>query len=221
MIEAIVKFLLAYLIGTIMGGQVVGKLRGGVDLRQHGSGNVGATNALRTQGKAFALAVLLIDVGKGVLAVLLIPQLPWPLAEAQPWPLDWQAYACGVGVALGHCYPVWYRFQGGKGVATLAGVFGAVLPASLLLILPAFLLVVMLTGYVSLATLAASAAAGLYVACIDARGAWSAAGGFTAFMALLVVFKHRENIGRLFAGTESRFDKFRVLGNALDKWLDR
>lgn len=94
--------LAAYALGSLMGGLIVARLKGGVNLRASGSGNIGATNALRTQGKAFAAAVLLIDVLKGVLAVLLIPKLPWPLAEAQPWPLDWQAYACGVGVALGH-----------------------------------------------------------------------------------------------------------------------
>lgn len=217
MIEALAKFLLAYLIGTIMGGQVVGKLRGGVDLRQHGSGNVGATNALRTQGKAFALAVLLIDVGKGVLAVLLLPQLAWPLVEAQPWPLDWQAYACGVGVALGHCYPVWYRFQGGKGVATLAGVFGTLLPAALPLILGGFIVVTILTGYVALASVSAAVLALFYTACIDARGALSATGAFTAAMTLLVVWKHRENLLRIARGQEHRFEKARLL----QKWLKR
>lgn len=212
--ELLVKAALAYLLGNIMGGHLIGKLRG-LDLSKVGSGNIGATNALRAGGTRVGLLVLAIDIGKGLLGALVVPLLPITFGEpADPALLP---YVCGAAVTLGHCYPALWKFQGGKGVATLAGVFGAVLPMSLLLILPAFLLVVMLTGYVSLATLAASAAAGLYVACIDTRGAWSAAGAFTAFMALLVVFKHRENIGRLFAGTESRFDKFRILG----KWLDR
>lgn len=212
--ELLLKAALAYLLGNLMGGHLIGKLRG-LDLSKVGSGNIGATNALRAGGTRFALMVLAIDVAKGLAGALLIPLLPISFgAPADPALLP---YVCGAAVTLGHCYPALWKFQGGKGVATLAGVFGAVLPMSLLPILPAFLLVVMLTGYVSLATLAASAAAGLYVACIDARGAWSAAGGFTAFMALLVVFKHRENIARLFAGTESRFEKFRVIG----RWLDR
>ncbi len=217
MIEALVKFLIAYLVGTIMGGQVIGALRGGVDLRQHGSGNVGATNALRTQGKAFALAVLLIDVLKGVLAVLLIPKLPWPLAEAQPWPTDWQAYACGVGVALGHCYPAWYRFQGGKGVATLAGVFATLLPAALPWLLGGFIVVTILSGYVALASVSAAVLALFYIACIDARGLLSAAGAFTTAMTLLVVWKHRRNLLNLARGQENRFEKARIL----HRWLNR
>jgi glycerol-3-phosphate acyltransferase PlsY len=215
MLEVILKAVLAYLLGNVMGGHLVGKLRG-VDLGSVGSGNIGATNALRTQGSRFALLVLAIDVGKGVLGALAIPALPISFGEPL---LDRESlgYVCGAAVTLGHCYPALWKFRGGKGVATLAGVFGAVLPHALPWMLLAFVLAVLLTGYVSLATLFASAVAGLYVACFDARGALSAAGGFTAFMAALVVFKHRENIGRLVAGNESRFEKLRVIG----RWLDR
>jgi glycerol-3-phosphate acyltransferase PlsY len=216
MLEVILKAVLAYLLGNVMGGHLVGTLRG-VDLGRVGSGNIGATNALRTQGTRFALLVLAIDVGKGVLGALAIPALPISFGEPA---LDRESlgYVCGAAVTLGHCYPALWKFRGGKGVATLAGVFGAVLPHALPWILLAFVLVVMLTGYVSLATLFAAAVAGLHVACFDdARGALSAAGAFTAFMAGLVVFKHRENIGRLAAGNESRFEKLRVIG----RWLDR
>lgn len=217
MLEVILKAVMAYLLGNVMGGHLVGKLRG-VDLGRVGSGNIGATNALRTQGTGFALLVLAIDVGKGVLGALAIPLLPIPFGDGAP-ALDRESlgYVCGAAVTLGHCYPALWKFRGGKGVATLAGVFGAVLPWALPWILLGFVLVVMLTGYVSLATLFAALTAGLYVACFDARGALSAAGVFTAFMAALVVFKHRENIGRLVAGNESRFEKLRVIG----RWLDR
>lgn len=216
MLEVLLKAVLAYLLGNFMGGHLVGKLRG-VDLGRVGSGNIGATNALRTQGTRFALLVLAIDVGKGVLGALAIPALP--LSFGEPAALDRESigFVCGAAVTLGHCYPALWKFRGGKGVATLAGVFGALLPHALPWMLLAFVLVVMLTGYVSLATLFAAAVAGLYVACFDARGALSAAGAFTAFMALLVVFKHRDNIGRLVSGTESRFEKLRVIG----RWLDR
>lgn len=216
MLEVLLKAVLAYLLGNVMGGHLVGKLRG-VDLGRVGSGNIGATNALRTQGTRFALLVLAIDVGKGVLGALAIPALP--LSFGEPAALDRESigFVCGAAVTLGHCYPALWKFRGGKGVATLAGVFGALLPHALPWMLLAFVLVVMLTGYVSLATLFAAAVAGLYVACFDARGALSAAGAFTAFMALLVVFKHRDNIGRLVSGTESRFEKLRVIG----RWLDR
>ena len=218
MLEVILKAALAYLLGNVMGGHLVGKLRG-VDLGRVGSGNIGATNALRTQGTRFALLVLAIDVGKGVLGALVIPLLPIHFGDGASPALDRESlgYVCGAAVTLGHCYPALYKFRGGKGVATLAGVFGAVLPWALPWIMLSFVLVVLLSGYVSLATLAAAAVAGLYVACVDARGALSAAGAFTAFMAMLVVFKHRENIGRLATGQESRFEKLRVIG----RWLDR
>jgi glycerol-3-phosphate acyltransferase PlsY len=215
MIELFMKFLAAYLIGNIMGGQVVGRLRGGVDLSKLGSGNVGATNALRTQGKLFALAVLLIDVFKGVCAVVFVPALMWEWAGASGWPREWMAYLCGMAVALGHCYPFFYRFKGGKGVATLAGVFGTLLTPALPWILGAFVLIVLLTGYVSLATLAASITALLYVAFADTRGIESATGIFTIAMCVLIAWKHRENMGRLMRGTESRFEKARILG----RWL--
>lgn len=203
---------LAYLLGNLMGGHLLGRLRG-VDLSTQGSGNVGATNALRTQGKGFAVLVLLIDVLKGLCAVLLVPLLPF-LSAAEPEALR---YACGAAVTLGHCYPALWGFRGGKGVATLAGAFGALMPWSLPWILGGFVVVVLLSGYVSLATILATAMAGLYVTCIGPMGAASMAGAFTLAMALLVLFKHRQNLARLATGTEHRFERLRILG----QWLDR
>ena len=214
MLELILKFLAAYLLGGVMGGDVMRRLAGGADLRGSGSGNVGATNALRTRGAKFALGVLAIDIGKGVLAALALPLIPLPGSDPALSPAI--PYACGLGAALGHCYPVFQKFNGGKGVATLAGVFGALLPAALPWLILAFALVVMLSGYVSLASIAGGVAALLYVSCFGS-GFWSLAGGFTAAMLALILFKHRDNIGRLFAGTESRFEKARVLGKLFDR----
>lgn len=209
MIDPVWQTALAYLIGTIMGGQIVGWLRGGVDLRTQGSGNLGATNALRTQGARFALGVLAIDVIKGVVASLVVPALPTfgePLLDRGQ-----QAYLCGVAVAVGHCYPVTAGFRGGKGVATLAGVFGALMSAALPWMLAGFALVVLLTGYVSLATMMAALVALLYVTCLSAAGLFSEAGAFTLAMSALVVWKHRDNLRRLVAGDEHRFEKAMVL----------
>ena len=218
MIEALAKTVLAYLLGNLMGGQIVGRLCGGVDLRQFGSGNVGATNALRTQGKGFAAAVLLIDVLKGVIAVLLVPALPWPSAlGGAALHHETLGYLCGVGVALGHCYPITLGLRGGKGVATLAGVFGALMPLALPGILLVFVLVILFSGYVSAATLGAAVFALLWALVIDGHGPLSAPGLFTVAMALLVTFKHRENIRRLLRGDEHRFEKARLIG----RWLDR
>ena len=216
MIEILLKLAAAYLLGGLMGGDVMRWLRGGADLRQSGSGNVGATNALRTRGKGFAIGVLLIDIGKGVLASLAIPAIHWPGAQAAALPQLEQGFLCGVAVALGHCYPLFQKFRGGKGVATLAGVFGALLPAALPWMLLVFVLAVILSGYVAIASIGGAVAAYAYVALFDG-GVQSAAGLFALAMLLLVVFKHRENIARLLKGSEHRFEKAMVLR----KWLAR
>lgn len=216
MIELLAKALAAYLLGGLMGGDLMRVLLGGGDLRGAGSGNVGATNALRTRGPRFALGVLLIDIGKGVAAVLAIPLLPWQLPGGSGLSVQQLGYACGVAVTLGHCYPAFKRFRGGKGVATLAGVFAALLPAVFLIVLGVFVLVTLLTGYVGLASPAAAVAA-LFVVAGFGAGLWSSTGAFTAAMAALVVFKHRENLWRIRAGTEHRFEKARVLGRLFDR----
>lgn len=217
MTELIAKVVFAYLLGTCMGGFIVGRLRGGVDLRELGSGNVGATNALRTQGKGFALAVLLIDIGKGVLAATVVPMLPWPLPGAMAAGSDALPYACGVAAALGHVYPIWFGFRGGKGAATLAGIFAVLLTAALGWMLLAFALVLVLTGYVGLATVTAAITALLYTTCFSPQGLYSPPGLFTLTMTLLVVYTHRENLARVWQGRESRFERAMVF----KRWLGR
>ena len=217
MAELLTKFLAAYLLGSCMGGFIVGRLRGGVDLRTEGSGNVGATNALRTQGKAFALLVLLIDVGKGIVAATLVPALPWPLPGTLAFGRTALPYACGVAAALGHVYPVWFGFRGGKGAATLGGIFAVLLTAALPWMLLAFALVLVLTGFVGLSTVTAAITALLHVTCFSAQGIFSPAGVFTLTMTLLVVYTHRTNLARVWQGTESRFEKAMVV----KRWLGR
>ncbi len=199
--------LAAYLIGGVLGGRIIGRLRG-VDLRAAGSGNVGATNALRTQGKVFALAVLLIDMAKGALAALLLPQLAGEQASAA------LPYFCGAAATLGHCFPPWYGFNGGKGVATLSGAFLALLPAAFTWMLAVFVLMVLLTGTVSLATLA-GVLTGFLLVLWQTSAPGHPATLFALAMLLLVLFTHRENWRRLAAGTESRFERARLLG----RWL--
>lgn len=196
----------AFVLGGVLGGDIVGRLKR-VDLRAAGSGNIGATNALRTQGAAFALMVLAIDAGKGVLAVWLLPPLA-AASEALP-------FACGAAAVLGHCFSPWHGFNGGKGVATLAGVFMALLPAAFGWMMLAFVLTVLLTGVVSLATLFGGLVALLVVSCFSAGGVFTPAGAFAAAMLLLVLLTHRDNWRRLLNGSESRFEKARVLGRAL------
>jgi len=202
MLELSIKILLAYLIGALLGSLILGRLRG-VDIRAMGSGNAGATNALRTQGKAFALAVLLIDAGKGVLAVRWLPPVLLPgIGQDPDLSREWLTLACAFAVILGHVYPVWFGFRGGKGAATMIGVAGALDPRLLVPVLLCWFAVLLLTGYVGLATMIAAVA--LLVA-----AHWLDPGnmpllGFCILVAAFVIYTHRSNIARMWTGQENR-----------------
>jgi glycerol-3-phosphate acyltransferase PlsY len=205
MLELGVKTLLAYLVGAMLGSLVLGRLRG-VDIRSLGSGNAGATNALRTQGKWFGLAVFLIDIGKGVLVVRWLPQAQLPGVSPDPsLSREWLALACGLAVIIGHVYPVWFAFRGGKGVATMIGVAGALEPRLLLPVLGLWLSVLLLTGYVGLASMLAAAALVAVVYLLEPKDTPLLT--FCIVVALFVVYTHRGNIARMAAGTENRVRK--------------
>jgi glycerol-3-phosphate acyltransferase PlsY len=205
MLELSVKTLLAYLLGALLGSLLLGQLRG-IDIRRAGSGNAGATNALRTQGKLFAFSVLVIDIGKGVLAVLWLPQASLPGVPVDPGlPRAWLTLACGFAVIVGHVYPVWFGFRGGKGVATMIGVIGALDVRLLLPVLGSWLVVLVLTGYVGLASILAAAALIVFVYVLEPHN--TALLCFCAAIAIFVVFTHRANIARMRAGNEHRVQR--------------
>jgi glycerol-3-phosphate acyltransferase PlsY len=201
----VIKVILSYLLGSIVGSLLVGRLRGGVDIRRLGSGNAGGTNALRTQGKGFAFWVMLIDIGKGWLATRVVA----PFHTTQPY--AWLAAVCGIAVMLGHVYPVFYGFRGGKGVATLVG---AALGLDFWLLLPmlgTWLVAVVLFGFVGLASMLGA----LALAVAGAMGAWEPRGPLVAFgvlSAVLIAFTHRSNIARMRAGTEPRARRLWLFG---------
>lgn len=203
MLELGVKSLMAYLLGALLGSLILGRLRG-VDIRRLGSGNAGATNALRTQGKLFGLAVLLIDAGKGVLAVLCLPGAPWPPADPAV-SREWLTLACALAVIVGHVYPVWFSFRGGKGVATMVGVIGALEPRLLLPVCIAWLTVLLLTGYVGLASMLAGAALVGFVYVTEPGNQPLLT--FCGVIELFVIFTHRANIARMASGQEHRVQK--------------
>jgi glycerol-3-phosphate acyltransferase PlsY len=210
MLELGVKLLLAYLLGSLMGALLVGRLRG-VDIRTMGSGNAGGTNALRTQGKLFALAVVVIDVAKGWLAAGWLPGLPLPgIGLDAAIARDWLTMGCGLAVIVGHVFPVWYEFRGGKGAATLVGVLAAVVPNYLLPVLGVWLLVVTLTGYVGLATISACCSLPVLVAAL-AKPPPPALLTFAVLIAAFVVYTHRGNLARMRAGTEPRAQRLWLL----------
>lgn len=211
--ELVFKVVLSYLLGSIVGGLLVGQLRGGVDIRRLGSGNAGGTNALRTQGKKFALWVLFIDIGKGWLATAVIA--PWAPPGMNPEPAEWGAWAaaaCGVAVMLGHIYPVWYGFRGGKGVATLLGAVLGIGPWLLIPMLLTWFVSLVLLGFVGLSSMLGAVA---LVVAIAAAGASPRTPLLTygVASALLIAFTHRSNISRMFSGTEPRARRLWLLGS--------
>jgi len=189
----------AYLLGSVSWSYLVVKAREGKDVRTVGSGNAGATNVLRAAGKGPAVIVLLLDVTKGVLAVAVARVI-----EAAPSVVG----AAAVAVVLGHVFPVFLGFRGGKGVATSAGALGALAPPALLVALLVFVAVVSWKRYVSLGSMAAAASMPLFV-WIGQRLGWIAGDdpwtiGASAAIALTVTVKHRSNLRRLWQGVEPR-----------------
>jgi glycerol-3-phosphate acyltransferase PlsY len=202
MLELGVKILTAYLLGTVLGSLILGRLRG-VDIRSMGSGNAGATNALRTQGKLFGFLVLALDIAKGVLAVWWLPTAVLPGVGIDPaLPREWLTLACGFAVIVGHVYPVWFGFRGGKGAATMVGVIAAMELRLLLPLLATWFAVLVLTGYVGLATMLSGVVlvAAVYVLEPNNIPLLSFCVGVSVF----VIYTHRSNIARMRAGQENR-----------------
>ncbi len=186
----------AYLLGSISFAVLVVRRKTGGDIRAEGSGNAGATNVLRAHGKKLAILVALLDVAKGAAAVLLVR-----LVTADP---RWAA-AAGFGAVLGHVFPVFYGFRGGKGVATAVGAFAVLAPLALLVSLGIFVAIVATTRYVSLGSVLSMAllpaiAGGLFEAPVSVVAA-------AAATALLVIAKHLPNLKRLARGTESKLGR--------------
>ncbi|MBX3733022.1 MAG: glycerol-3-phosphate 1-O-acyltransferase PlsY [Verrucomicrobiae bacterium] len=191
--------LIAYVIGSVPTGYLVARARG-VDIRAHGSGNIGATNVLRVLGKPAGIFVLVADALKGAAAVLLAPGVfgDWVSPEEVRLYLP---LVSGIGAILGHTYTFWLRFQGGKGVATSAGVLAALVPVAFLITLATWILVIAVSRYVSLGSLVAAVVLPFATAFTGAH--WPRV-ALTATIGLLVIWRHRGNLQRLRAGTERR-----------------
>jgi glycerol-3-phosphate acyltransferase PlsY len=195
-VHPLVGVLVSYLAGSIPFAYLAGKMKG-VDLREHGSGNLGATNAVRVLGKGIGAFVYLGDTLKGMLPVLLLPPL---LDAARP---DLWAIAFGLAAIVGHIFPVFLLFQGGgKGVATSGGVFFGLAFVPTLIALISFILVVAITRRVSLGSI--SAAIVLPIAVIVARGVIDPLSIICIVVCLIVIWMHRSNISRIRAGTEPK-----------------
>ena len=200
-LASVVATLAAHLIGSLSFAVIVSRAMGLSDPRTYGSGNPGATNVLRSGSKPAAIVTLLLDAAKGWLPVMLVKWFgpAWDLSEGA------QALA-GLAAFLGHLYPVFFAFKGGKGVATAVGVLLAFEPLLALATLVTFAIIVFFSRYVSLASMVAAVFAPAYYLIGDGV-AWTASGAKTLAliaMGLLLIWRHRENIQRLLAGTESK-----------------
>jgi len=202
--------LLAYLLGAFPSSVVLGKVLRGVDVRQAGSRNAGATNAWRVLGWRIGLAVVLLDTGKGVLAALLISpvvggDLPVGLAAASIF--------CGLAAVIGHIFPVYMGFRGGKGVATAAGMLVAVAPIPMAIAAGVFVAAIVASGWVSLGSLAAAWTVPIAVAALPPSGdglSHPLLLGLTLALAALITVTHRGNLRRLLHGEEARFPKLQI-----------
>jgi glycerol-3-phosphate acyltransferase PlsY len=207
MLELGSKFLISYFIGSLMGAMIVGKLRGGVDIRTMGSGNAGGTNALRTQGVLFALGVVIVDVGKGALGAGVVPGLNLPFIPQDPEiSRTWLTLVCATGAVFGHVWPIYHSFQGGKGGATLVGTLIIIAPKLIIVVLLVFASMLTLTGFVGLSTMSAATALPVWLA-LTRLPEDQPLFIYLTVMAMFVIYWHRPNIQRMLAGNENRNPK--------------
>lgn len=207
LVLAFVIALLAYLFGSFPAGYFAGRLSG-VDIRSQGSGNIGATNVLRVVGKRWGYAVFAVDAFKGFAAVRLAFFLAQRIPSAQLY-ADYFAILAAILCIVGHTFPVWLRFKGGKGVATSAGAVFGLMPLAAVTIFLIWVIVFETTRYVSVASMVAAVS---LPAVVVVLWRWQIVEGavliyFSAVIAILVLWRHRSNFSRLLKGTEQRFSR--------------
>jgi len=196
-LNAVLAIVASYLLGATPTSYIAGKLGRGIDLREHGSKNLGATNVYRILGWKYAIPVALFDIAKGAIPVLLFAR--WAGAVEHPW----LPVVLGGAAVLGHMFSPYVTFRGGKGVATAAGMFLALAPVGVLLAIVVWGISLWLTGYVSLSSIIAVLSVPLWVALLQPNSPYVF--GASVALVALIIFAHRRNIARLFAGTEDRF----------------
>jgi glycerol-3-phosphate acyltransferase PlsY len=199
--------LVSYLLGSIPAGYIAGRIAG-IDIRHAGSGNIGATNVTRTLGKGYGYPVFAVDFLKGLAAVIISVSMG---QHAQPIsvPVELFGIVAAVCCVLGHSFPVWLRFKGGKGVATSAGALFGLMPRVALIAVAVWLIIFYLTRYVSVASMIAALAVPITILSmmfLGQRGG-TALLYFSICLAALVIIRHRSNLSRLVRGTEPRFKR--------------
>lgn len=199
-LKIVLLLLAAYLLGSIPSAVWIGKIFYGIDVRQHGSGNAGATNTLRVLGVKAAIPVFIIDVAKGYLAVTLAALAGFESESPEVYNLK---FALTAAVVIGHIYPIFAGFKGGKGVATIAGAVLGIYPPAVLLCLATFVVVLLATQYVSVASMTAGVSLPIYIIFIFHQ-TYVPLIVFCGVISLLLIFTHRKNIRNLINGTERK-----------------
>ena len=204
MISLIFLIILTYLLGSISGSMVMGRFKN-VDIRKMGSGNAGGTNAFRTQGILFALPVVLIDIGKGFIAAEYFHSLNFLNITVF---IDSSHLLFGSAAVIGHCYPIFHNFKGGKGAGTAMGVLISVFPNTLLPALIVWILSLILTGFVGLSTILASLT--VSIVSIYTFPLINDIQIMCFFISSFIIFMHRSNISRMIKGEENQFKKIMI-----------
>jgi glycerol-3-phosphate acyltransferase PlsY len=202
MMNSALLILAAYALGAIPSSYILGKALRGIDLRQHGSGNLGFSNAFRVLGPAIGVPVLIFDIAKGFIPAYFFPHAFFDGSAPPLAPRDF-GLLCGVAAIVGHMFPVYLRFKGGKGVATSMGVYLALAPKALLLTLAIALPVMLATHFVALGSLTGAVFLPIFIALF--YGDMLALLLLTILLSCLVIYVHRSNIRRLLSRTEHRF----------------
>lgn len=226
MLALIVVIVISYLIGAIPSALWTGKLFFSVDIRDYGSGNAGATNTFRILGWKAGVAVLLFDFGKGLLCTTLVSRLAWIIGSgpAQIYP-GWDVepmllIICGVAAVIGHMFPVYANFSGGKGAATACGMLYGIEPISISISLAVFLIMMFSTRYVSVGSISGAIVYPITQFILRYGFGWDIDGSillFSSALAIGIIIKHKGNIKRLLNGTENRVRSFKPAKGRLNK----
>ena len=204
--EILIKLVVSYLIGSTSGSILLGKLKG-VDIRNMGSGNAGGTNAFRTQGASFAAGVLGIDILKGFISAKIISAMNLPIFSSSTIDPNLLIILCGVAAVLGHVYPLYHGFRGGKGGGAAIGMIFAISWPSISLAILLWLVILLLTGYVGLGTMIGSVFVIYFAHYFKDAINNPYFLPFTIFLSFFIIYTHRNNIKRMLDGTENRFEK--------------
>jgi len=202
--------LISYLIGSFPTAVIVGRVIYSIDIREHGSCNAGATNMWRVLGWRAGMSVLLVDFGKGVVATLVVPLIPLAVGTVAPQIV---AMICGITAVIGHVFPVYVGFRGGKGIATGAGMLVGIAPIPTGIALGVFVLLISISGKVSLGSVIGAASVPVSMGMLDAWTRLSyhpALIGMACFLACFVLYTHRKNLMRLVRGEERTFERLRL-----------